>query len=197
MTMRQKELKKILEFLHAAEKLKRELRHSWLSDGRRESVAEHTWRASLMAILLEPHLKKPINLEKALKMVIIHDLVEIEAGDIPTFEEHRKKEKEKNEIRAIANIKKSLGSETGDEIHGLWLEFENMETEEAKFANALDRIEVLIQHNEADIKTWEKIEYSRNLASADKYCGFDQTIKLFNQIIKNETIEKLEKANKS
>ncbi len=130
-------------------------------------------------------------------MLIIYDIVAIGADDIPAFEEHRKEEKEKNERLAIEGVKKSLGSGIGDEIHDLWLEFESMETEEAKFANALDRMEVLIQHDEADIKTWEKIEYSRNLTSAGKYCEFDETIKLFNQIVKNETIKKLEKANKS
>ncbi|MFH0889537.1 MAG: HD domain-containing protein [Candidatus Aenigmatarchaeota archaeon] len=185
------DLGKILKFLHLAEKLKSELRHSWLSDGRRESVAEHTWRTSLMAILLEPLLKKPVNLEKVLKMVIIHDIVEAEAKDVPAFEQGRKEEKVRNEQKAIENIRTMLDSKTGNEIYDLWQEFENLITLEAKFAKALDRIEVLIQHNEADIKTWKEIEHAFNLVSADKYCEFDETIKLFNEMVKEDALEKL------
>ena len=76
----------ILNILKLAEKLKFELRHSWLSNGRQESVAEHTWQMSLMAVLVYRHLEKPVNLEHTLKMIIVHDLVEAEAGDIPFFE---------------------------------------------------------------------------------------------------------------
>lgn len=76
----------ILQVIALAEKLKYEMRHSWLSNGRQESVAEHTWRMSLMAILVEPYLDQKVNIEKLLKMVIIHDLVEAEAGDIPAFD---------------------------------------------------------------------------------------------------------------
>lgn len=68
----------ILNFLHKAEGLKRELRHSWLSDGRQESVAEHSWRMSLMGILLVPYIKQKINIAHLLQMIICHDLVEIE-----------------------------------------------------------------------------------------------------------------------
>ncbi|MBI2085637.1 MAG: HD domain-containing protein [Candidatus Aenigmarchaeota archaeon] len=187
----EKEFSKILAFLHLAEKLKIELRHSWLSNNTQESVAEHTWRTALMAILLEPHLENPVNLEKVLKMVIIHDIVEAQAGDIPAFEKNRKEEKIKNEQKAIENIKKMLGNKTGDEIHDLWSEFENSQTIESKFVKALDRIEVLIQHNEADIKTWNEIEHSYNLMSSDKYCEFDKAIKMFNEMVKKDSMGKL------
>lgn len=76
----------ILQVIALAEKLKYEMRHSWLSNGRQESVAEHTWRMSLMAVLVQPYLDKTVQMEKLLKMVIIHDLVEAEAGDIPAFD---------------------------------------------------------------------------------------------------------------
>jgi putative hydrolase of HD superfamily len=83
----------ILEIVKLGEKLKCELRHSWLSDGRQESVAEHTWRVSLMAMLLEPYLDNKLDIVKLLKMIIIHDLVEAEAKDIPAFETLYNKEK--------------------------------------------------------------------------------------------------------
>ncbi len=81
-----KQLKNVLELIKLGEKLKMELRHSWLSNGRRESVAEHTWRLALMAMAIEPYLPNQVNSEKLLKMIIIHDLVEAYAKDIPAFE---------------------------------------------------------------------------------------------------------------
>lgn len=78
-------LSELLKVIHLAEGLKREIRHSWLSDGRQESVAEHTWRVCLMAILLEPELCLQIDGSRTLRMIVVHDLVEIFAGDIPIF----------------------------------------------------------------------------------------------------------------
>jgi putative hydrolase of HD superfamily len=78
-------LSQILQFLHEIEQLKKELRHSRLSDGRQESVAEHTRRMSLMAILLAPHLTKPVDMLHVLKMIIIHDINEAYVGDVPAF----------------------------------------------------------------------------------------------------------------
>lgn len=94
-------LQNILKIIKLAEKLKSELRHSWLSDGRQESVAEHTWRVSLMAVLVEPYLTDRVDITKLLKMIIIHDLVEAEARDIPAFytmdnEERKKKNRPMN-----------------------------------------------------------------------------------------------------
>ena len=77
------DVESILKLMNVAEKLKSVLRHSWLSSGRRESVAEHTWQMALLALLVAKHLEKPVNLEHTLKMILIHDLVEAEAGDIP------------------------------------------------------------------------------------------------------------------
>ena len=84
---------KTLGFLSLAERLKRELRHSWLSDGRRESVAEHTWFMALMALLTHRRLEQPVSLERVLSMAIVHDLAEVEVGDIPYFETGDRKAK--------------------------------------------------------------------------------------------------------
>ncbi len=116
----------ILQVIALAEKLKYEMRHSWLSNGRQESVAEHTWRMSLMAILVEPYLDQKVNIEKLLKMVIIHDLVEAEAGDIPAFDtmnSHDLQLQNKNELEAILNIKQTLTGSLGEELYDLWMEF--------------------------------------------------------------------------
>src|SRR5664279_3790164 len=82
----EKEIASILKVLTLAEKLKFELRHSYTSSGRQESVAEHTWRMSLMAVLIEPLLKQKIDTARLLKMIIIHDLVEAEASDVSALD---------------------------------------------------------------------------------------------------------------
>lgn len=178
----------ILQVIALAEKLKYEMRHSWLSNGRQESVAEHTWRMSLMAILVEPYLDQKVNIEKLLKMVIIHDLVEAEAGDIPAFDTMNSHElqlqKQKNELEAILNIKQTLTGSLGEELYDLWMEFE------AKVANALDKLEVKIQHNEADIDTWLPIEHKMTFQVA-KHTNFDSFLSKLQKIIEQDGEKKL------
>jgi len=149
------EARRILEFLGLSERLKRELRHSWLSDGRRESVAEHTWQMALVALLAYRHLEHPVDIGRVLKIILVHDLVEALAGDIPYFEVgERKQLKAERERAAIEEIRIRVAGDTGQEIFELWHEFEADITAEAKFATALDNLEVQIQHNLADFGTW-------------------------------------------
>ncbi|GAA0343209.1 HD domain-containing protein [Bacillus carboniphilus] len=191
------DLLKILEIIKLGEKLKFEMRHSWLSNGRQESVAEHTWRVSLMAMLIEPYLKQKVDSSRLLKMIIIHDLVEAEAGDIPAFDtmdNHTVKEqKAMNEIKSIEKIRDTLGGAMGEELYNLWFEFENKETFESKVANALDKLEAQIQHNEADISTWIEIEHKMSFMM-DKHVGFDPILQLFKDLIEEEAEEKLKEA---
>lgn len=188
------ELMKVMEIIKLGEKLKYEMRHSWLSNGRQESVAEHTWRVSLMAMLLEPYLKQKVDTSRLLKMIIIHDLVEAEAGDIPAFDTMDnikvKEQKALNEIKSIEKIRDTLGDSLGEELYHLWFEYENKQTYEAKVANALDKLEAQIQHNEADIATWIDIEHRMSFMM-DQYVAFDQNLQLFKDIIEEEAMEKL------
>jgi putative hydrolases of HD superfamily len=192
-----KELAKVLDVIKLAEKLKLEMRHSWLSNGRQESVAEHTWRVSLMGMLIQPYLSQEVDLLKLLKMIIIHDLVEAEAGDIPAFDTMndvaRKEQKMINEIKAIENIRDMLGNELGEELYELWFEFEKKETYEAKVGNALDKLEVQIQHNEAHISTWLEIEHKMTFMM-DKHVGFDPVLQQFKDLIEEEGEKKLVQA---
>ena len=184
----EKQILSILKVLTLAERLKFELRHSYTSSGRQESVAEHTWRMSLMAVLIEPLLTKKIDTARLLKMIILHDLVEAEARDISALDVLRdptirlaKVEKEK---QAIENLRLTLKDTNGQEIHDLFYEFEEKQSYEAKVANALEKLEVQLQHNHADFSTWEEIEYDMSYMM-DKHVLFDPTlIELKNQIEK-------------
>ena len=175
----EREITSILKVLTLAERLKFELRHSYTSSGRQESVAEHTWRMSLMAVLIEPLLKQKVDTARLLKMIILHDLVEAEARDISALDVLRNPEikiqKIAREKQAIENLRSTLKETNGQEIYDLFYEFENKETYEAKVANALDKLEVQLQHNHAHFSTWEEIEYDM-CYMMDKYVLFDETL---------------------
>ncbi|QAA33831.1 HD domain-containing protein [Clostridium manihotivorum] len=188
------ELKGILKVINLSEKLKYELRHSFLSNGRQESVAEHTWRVSLMAMLIEKYLSKPVDTEKLLKMIIIHDLVEAEAGDIPAFDtmnnEEVKRLKHENELMAIERIRDMLGTALGPDVYDLWMEFEGKESYEAKVANGLDKLEAQVQHNEAELSTWIDIEYDM-CYMLDKHVDFEPSLMELKELILQQAEEKL------
>ncbi len=187
-----KNISGIIKLLTLAERLKSELRHSWLSSGRQESVAEHTWQMALMAILVYDHLDKPVNLEHTLKMIIVHDLVEAEAGDIPFFESgKRKAQKSHQEQKAIESIKKMIDAKTGKDIYFLFQEFEEGKTPEAKLAKALDHLEVQLQHNLADFSTWEEIEYDLVYTKMDGPCAHDSFLEQLCYALKTQAEEKM------
>jgi putative hydrolases of HD superfamily len=185
----------IIKVLTLAERLKFELRHSYTSSGRQESVAEHTWRMSLMAVLIEPLLKQKVDTTRLLKMIIIHDLVEAEAKDVSALDVLRdpsiKILKAEKERQAIENLRLMLKETNGQEIHDLFYEFENKETYEARVANALDKLEVQLQHNHADFSTWEEIEYDM-CYMMDKHVLFDETLFELKRQIEEAAEQKME-----
>jgi putative hydrolase of HD superfamily len=186
------EVQRILNFLALSERLKCELRHSWLSSGRQESVAEHTWQMALMALLMHRHLAQPVDIEKALKMVLVHDLVEAVVGDVPFFDTgERKRLKARREQEAIGTIREALDPATGHEVHDLWQEYEAKVTAEARFATALDHLEVQVQHNLADFSTWEPIEYELVYTKMDGPCAVDPFLAAFCTAVKEQAERKM------
>jgi len=189
-------LDRILKMIYLSHNLKTEGRHCWYHDGRRESVAEHVWCVSFMALLLAPHISQKVDMEKVLKMIIVHDLVEVEAGDTPFFLSETpegKKLKHEKETRAMQSIHALLDSPTGDEIKALWLEYEEKKTAEARFCAALDKLEASIQHNNSPTATWTEKDQKRAF-QIDGYCAFDPVLKQLNDMVVGEAMEKLEKA---
>lgn len=194
----EKDLKNILEFVHKAEGEKDALNHVWTSKGRQDSSAEHSWRISVMAILLAPYLKEKVDMEKVLKMATFHDLPKIMTGNVlAQIYDYDKKVKDDTEIakeNAARDLTQVLPGKLDTEVYNLWKEMEEQKTPEAIFVKALGKIEVRIQHNESDIKTWNEDEYPRALFAADKYCLFDEAINNFNELVKLESVKKLEDA---
>jgi putative hydrolase of HD superfamily len=186
------EVHRILSFLALSERLKCELRHSWLSNGRQESVAEHSWQMALMALLVHRHLAQPVDIEKTLKMVLVHDLVEAVVGDVPYFDTgERKRLKAAREQEAIGTIRAALDPATGREVHDLWQEYEAKATAEARFATALDHLEVQVQHNLADFSTWEPIEYDLVYTKMDGPCAADPFLAAFCAAVKEQAERKM------
>ena len=150
----------LLEILAVAEKLKCITRHCDTSTGRRESVAEHSWRIALMAMLLKPEFPEA-DMDKVTRMCLIHDLGEAFTGDIPTFD--KSQDHEAAEKKAYDTWVRSLPGQTRDEFVELLAEMEALESLEAKIYKALDKLEAVIQHNESDIGSWLPLEYDLQL----------------------------------
>lgn len=198
MTMRQNEhlnlapetATSLLRFMHIAEKLKDELRHSFTSGGRHESVAEHSWRVGLLALLMRPYLPHTLNWERLSEMLIIHDLAEARTGDVPIFDP-RQAGKSEAERAAILEFRDLLPDAIGARIQELWEEFERRETMEARIANALDKLEAQIQHNEADIRTWLDWEKRRAVDGFAETGNCHPSLSTLTESVVREATEKI------
>ena len=163
------ELNERLEFLRRAEKLKETLRSAYTSGGRQESVADHSWRLSLLVITVSDLLPE-IDLLHLLKLCIIHDLGEVVDGDIPAPEQVHSKSKSSKEREDFKSLLTNLPASLQHEFLCLWDEYENASSVEAKLAKALDKIETLLQHtqgdNPADFDYDFNLEYGKSYTDA-------------------------------
>lgn len=159
----------LLSVLSVAEKLKCNTRHSYTSTGRHESVAEHSWRIALMAMLLTPEFPEA-DMNRVIRMCLIHDLGEAFTGDVPAFE--KTEEDVRQEDAAFDAWVQTLPPETKAEFSELLVEMNTLETPEARIYKALDKLEAVIQHNEADISTWLPLEYDLQLVYGEENVQF-------------------------
>ena len=140
-------------------------------------------------------MKQKVDTARLLKMIILHDLVEAEARDISALDVLRnpqiKVDKIEREKQAIENLRLQLQDINGQEIYDMFYEFEHKETYESKVANALDKLEVQLQHNHADFSTWEQIEYDMSYMM-DKHVLFDPTLFELKTQIENQATEKMQ-----
>lgn len=179
-----------LDILTVAEKLKCNTRHSWTSSGRHESVAEHSWRIALMALLMRDEFSE-INMDKVIHMCLIHDLGEAFTGDIPTFEKKEVDSEKEDEIffKWIETFPSPYREEFAELLH----EMIELKSDEAKLYKALDNLEAVIQHNEADISTWLPLEYELQFTYGADKVRFSPYLRDLKEEIDQRTREKIKK----
>lgn len=150
-------LVKQVEFLVEIDKLKTILRQTHLiHEDRRENDAEHSWHLALAAILLAEHANEQVDVAKVMKMVLIHDLVEIDAGDTFCYDYEMAKDKAQREEKAADRLFGLLPADQGGEFRDLWDEFEERVTPEARFAAALDRFQPVLHNLHTGGGTWKR-----------------------------------------
>ena len=180
--------REFLEILHIAERLKDTPRHCTTSKRRVESVAEHSWRISLMAFLLR-HEFPDVDIDKVVDMCLVHDLGECFTGDIPTFvKTEADRETEDSLLRQWVL---SLPPELSADMSGLYKEMDAQTTKEAKLFKALDKLEALIQHNESPLDTWSENEFELNKTYAFNTVEFSDWLTELRQEILKDTLEKI------
>lgn len=178
-----------LEILHVAERLKDTPRHCTTTNRRTESVAEHSWRISLMAFLLR-HEFPDLDIDKVVSMCIIHDLGECFTGDIPTFIKTDNDREVEDSL--LDQWVRTLPEELSKDISELYKEMDKQETKEAKLYKALDKLEALIQHNESPLDTWSDNEYELNKTYAFDTVAFSDWLTELRKEILEDTLKKIE-----
>lgn len=168
--MQTDELEGVLRFLRAAERLKTVTRSGWTSAGEAESVAEHSWRLCLMAMVLYGRADG-IDLARLLKMCVIHDLGEAIGGDLPAPLQHATSSKATQERFDLRELIASLPDGARDDILALWDEYEAASSPEARVAKGLDKLETILQHtqgaNPADFDYAFNLDYGQRYTAAD------------------------------
>lgn len=150
-------LRRMMEFSDTLDDLKRVSRRNLIMDGsREENSAEHSWHMAVLCMFMQEYAPQGIDQFRAMKMMLVHDVVEIDAGDTFCYDEQGYEDKAEREQAAADRIFGLLPEDAGREMRGLWDEFEACETPEAGFANALDRFQVLRQNLRTGGGTWPK-----------------------------------------
>lgn len=178
----------LLDILSVAEKLKCNTRHCYTSSGRHESVAEHSWRVALMAMLLTKEFPEA-DMDKVIRMCLIHDLGEAFTGDIPTFDKTAADSEKEDAL--FDYWVATLPDDAREEFSALLAEMNAMETQEAKIYKALDKMEAVIQHNESDIATWLPLEYDLQLTYGTDNVKFSPYMRSLKAKVNDDTRKKI------
>ena len=178
------ELTGLLDFLRRAERLKDTVRSGYTSEGRQESVADHTWRLCLMAFLLHDRFPD-VDFVRLIQICVVHDLGEAIGGDIPAPEQAEVGAKADQERRDLLDLLSPLPPRLRDEIVALWDEYEAAATPEARLAKALDKLETLLQHTQG--ANPPGFDYRFNLDYGRRYTTGEPTIEAIRQALDEET----------
>ncbi len=187
---KQKErLEQQIRFIIEVDKVKNIFRQTYLADGeRRENDAEHSWHLALSAVLLKEHMKEEVDLAKVIVMVLIHDLVEIDAGDTYAYDTKGAVTKRAREVKAADRIFGLLPKDQGTYFRELWDEFEEYETADAKFAHLLDNFQPLLLNDASDGKSWTEHGVHKS-----QVCRRNERIPGTSQIVWEKMLEIMDK----
>lgn len=183
----------LIEALSVAARLKDTTRHCYTAGGRHESVAEHSWRMALMAFFLKDEFPQA-DMDKVIRMSLIHDLGEAFTGDIPTFD--KTKADEAHEDALLEDWVVKLPEPVQSEMQTLYREMNERQTLEARIYKALDGLEAVIAHNESPIDTWLPLEYELNVTYAQDKVAFSPYLIRLREEIRQDTLEKIAKEGK-
>lgn len=186
-------LLKQISFIKEIDKIKYIQRKTKLFNSNRpENDAEHSWHLAMMTVVLAEHSDAPIDVLKVIKMVLIHDIVEIDAGDIFIYDTQKSHTNTDNELKAAKRIFGLLPKEQADELIAIWEEFEAGETNEAKFAKSMDRLEPLLQNTSNDGGTWKEfdVDYSKVYEKKKAIKEGSTTLWNYAETLINESVDK-------
>ncbi len=168
--MSEQRLNRQFDFLNEADRLKSVLRATTLNDGARpENSAEHSWHIALYALVMAEHANRPVNIDRVIRMLLIHDLVEIDAGDAPIHGDHDPQEQAAREKAAADRLFGLLPPDQGGRLRALWEEFEAAETDDAIFAKSIDRAQPVMSNLCSGGRSW--IDYDVTAAQIETRVG--------------------------
>ena len=176
--------RELLSILHVAERLKDATRHCYTSGGRHESVAEHSWRLALMAEWLRDDFPE-LDMDRVIRMCLIHDLGEAFTGDIPSFNKTAADERREEEL--LYAWVDSLPEPVAGQMRGLYEEMAARQSPEAKLFKALDNLEAVIEHNESDLSTWSENEFTLNLTYGFDKAAWSPVLMRLRELVREET----------
>ena len=185
------ESRALIDALRIAARLKDETRHCVTPAGdRKESVAEHSWRMSLMAYWVKDRFPE-LDMDKVIRMCLIHDLGECFIGDIPSFMKSGADETREEEL--LIQWTESLPEPFCTEMQALYAEMSALQTPEARLYKCMDKLEAVISHNESPLSSWEPLEYELNLTYADQNVQWSDYLKELREAIREDTKKKIGK----
>ncbi len=189
-----RELVKDIEFINELENMKKTFRKTKVvGTDRYENDAEHSWHVTMMALILDKYKEVEADLTKTLEMLLVHDLVELYAGDTYAYDTNGYEDKLDREKAAMERIKNQLSEDNAKKIEDLWLEFEAIETNEAKFATSMDRLQpVFLNASRKDGGTWKEhgIKKSQVVARLETVKEFNEDLYTYSMNLLDESVDK-------
>ena len=185
---------KVIRFIKEIENLKSVTRIAWTKTGRRESTAEHSWRLAMLLMVLREDFKD-LDIDKAIKMSLVHDLGELYDGDISAKLQNDNDNKAYMEEKAMRRMLTTLPDGISEKIYDLWKEYNECCTKEAKLVKAMDKLETIVQHNQGDNP--EDFDYEFNLQYGKQYFMDNEILEYMRYIIDEDTKESIKLKEKN